>query len=138
MEIILARKISRNPYDHDHYEFDIVFNGHKYYVRSDIDYGNLECFLSSNTDDECQEEGKCEEDEIGNYDSPSQSDWKITSNIPEIRYLCKEFHYNYLCMAQEVNDHIDDHFEERLLNPEVVKYIKTVVDAYEKKISSEN
>lgn len=104
MKVLKITKI--NPYDHDNYEFTIEVNGLTHHIRSSINYDNLIEFIDSG----CPY--------ATTVSSPSQSDWRITTNIAELKYLCKLLHYQYLNMAQEVSDYVDDHFEERILNIE--------------------
>lgn len=87
-------------------EITLQFNDIKKCIRSVIDYTNLYDML--------EEDGDIEPS-VG-FDEPSQSDWRITTNVPELKLLCKYIHYHHMTMSQEVSDYIDDHFEERLLD----------------------
>lgn len=125
MEIILAEEIDRNGEVY-HCEFEIMFNNEKHYVKSQIDYTNLDFYLA----DDLHDDPRSDDEECGIYCLPTQNDWKITSDIPEIRYLCKQFHYRCMCMAQEVNDDIDDHAEEKVLSPATMEHIDNLIDRY--------
>ena len=89
-------------------EITAKFDNTLHYIKSRIDYDNMEIHLGQ----------------------PSQSDWQITTNIPELKLLCKYLHYRHMIMAQEVSDYIDDHFEERILDQETCDKIRNAAQTW--------
>ena len=126
IEILNSKRIRQSA--GDWFEFIIKFNGKIYYVVSKVNYINLHNFL--NRDEDSDEDSDEDYDDLKRFYIPSQSDWTITTNVPEVKYLCKELHYHHMSMAQEVNDYIDDHFEEKILDRSITKKLSEIANKY--------